>query len=74
MIASSINLDLSNYIIKLTHSNINISTTNAFSNIKVNQQNFVTKNLFDLPIERWKNEIKNDFEDVVKKMISFILQ
>ena len=35
-----INLDLSNYTIKLTHSNINISTANAFSNIKANQQNY----------------------------------
>lgn len=58
-----INLDLSNYKIKLTHSNINISTANAFSNIKAHKQNIVTENLSDLPIERWKNEVKNDFEN-----------
>ena len=58
-----VNLDLSNYKIKLTHSNINISTANAFSNIKAHKQNIVTENLSDLPIERWKNEVKNDFEN-----------
>jgi len=57
-----INLDLSNYTIKLTHSNINISTANAFSNIKVHKQNNVIENLSNLPIESWKNEVKNDFE------------
>ena len=60
-----INLDLSNYIIKLTHSNINISTANSFSNIKANHQNLVTENLSDLPIESWKNEVSNDFENNV---------
>ena len=60
-----INLDLSNYTIKLTHSNINISTANAFSNIKANHQNYILENLSDIPIERWKNEVKNDFENNV---------
>ena len=60
-----INLDLSNYTIKLIHSNINISTANAFSNIKAHQHSIVTENLSDLPIERWKNEVKNDFENNV---------
>jgi len=60
-----INLDLSNYTIKLIHSNINISTANAFSNIKAHQHSIVTENLSDLPIESWKNEVKNDFENYV---------
>ena len=60
-----INLDLSNYTIKLTHSNINISTANAFSKIKANEQNIVTENLSEQSIESWKNKVKNDFENNV---------
>ena len=65
-----INIDLSNYTIKLTHSNINISTANAFLNIKANQQNYILENSSDIPIERWKNEVKNDFNPSKSSLIS----
>lgn len=58
-------LDLSNYDIKIEYPDIHISTAEAYSGIvpKLSNQNF--KELIAEPIENWKMNIKNDFEQSV---------
>ncbi len=62
-----IDLDLSNYEIRLVFSKINISTKEAFSNIKPKKINSNLKeNIFN-PIKDWKKNISNDFEENIFK-------
>ena len=56
-----INLDLSDYKIEFFFSDLHISTADAYSNI-VPLPLFSLNNILDLPINRWRNKIVNDFE------------
>ena len=60
-------LDLSDYEIKLFYSNINISTKDAFNNIKSKNTNIKLDDIIFNPIKDWKRNIKNDFEENVFK-------
>ena len=60
-----INLDLSPYQIVLVKPNIAVSTPEAFRNIKPVEPDFNLREIENLPIEEWRNEVKNDFEKSV---------
>ena len=73
-----VNLDLSNYHIAVIYSNIHINTATAYSEFdkaegrrkKASPQkssfgNGRLENLIQMPIEKWKNNIVNDFEEPV---------
>lgn len=58
-----ITIDLSQYSIQLICPNIHISTATAFHNIKPRKAPFDLQEIHSLPIESWKENIYNDFEN-----------
>lgn len=63
----SINLDLSQYAIALVMPPAHVSTSEAYRGVKPAPVRRSLKELVELPIEQWKNHIKNDFEESVFK-------
>lgn len=62
----SIKLDLSNFYIALVYPNIYINTAKAYSSAHPKKSGRSLENdVLNLPIEQWKNNIHNDFEDSV---------
>ncbi|MDB5121719.1 MAG: ispE [Sphingobacteriales bacterium] len=61
----NITLNLSEYYKVLVMPPVHVSTQSAYSGIKAKQAEVSLKELINLPIEEWKNQIKNDFEDSV---------
>ena len=61
-VMNEIDLDLSEYEIRIINTGIHISTKDAFSEIVCNDANNSLQNLAFLPIEKWKESITNDFE------------
>lgn len=57
-----IDLDLSKFEIKIEYPNIHVGTTEAYVGVKPKPSTINLKELIQLPIERWKTNIKNDFE------------
>ena len=57
-----IDLDISDYEIRVINTGIHISTKEAFSEIVCDNTNNSLQNLAFLPIEKWKYSITNDFE------------
>jgi len=66
-IFSEIDLDLSKYYIAIIKPDIQIPTKLAFSNIKAEKPLKSLKELIKLPMLRWKDYIKNDFEENIFK-------
>jgi 4-diphosphocytidyl-2-C-methyl-D-erythritol kinase len=64
-ILERITLDLSNYKIVFVHSRIHISTAWAFVNIDPCRPSIQIKEVIKEPIQMWKQELKNDFENPV---------
>jgi 4-diphosphocytidyl-2-C-methyl-D-erythritol kinase len=62
---TSIDLDLSDYEIHLVNPEIHISTKEAYSNIVPETTQLPVEETIHLPIEDWKNRLKNDFEQIV---------
>lgn len=60
-----IGIDLSNYKIVIVHPGIHISTAWAFENITPQKPVRSVKEIIHQPIETWKNELKNGFEEPV---------
>lgn len=60
-----IDLDLSKFDIKIEYPNIHIGTVEAYADIHSKPSSKSLKNLIKLPIENWKNLVKNDFEDSI---------
>ncbi len=58
-------VDLSKYFLVLVKPNIHVSTPQAYKNVKVNMPEISIKDLIQLPIEEWKENIFNDFETSV---------
>jgi len=58
----SIDLDLSEYEIKIEYPEIHISTLEAYAGIVAKHSENKLKQLIKQPIETWKGKIKNDFE------------
>jgi len=64
-ILEQLNIDLSDFKILLVHPGIHINTTRAFSTVKPVLSKKSLKDIIQQPIETWKKELKNDFEDPV---------
>ena len=62
-ILEMIDLDLSNYKLLVVNPGIHINTAWAFSNIKPLTPKISVKEIIQQPIGRWKDELKNDFEE-----------
>jgi len=60
-----VNLDLSEYEILIIKPNISVNTRDAFKNILPAQAKFNLKMIENLPIDKWKDTIENDFEKSV---------
>ena len=63
-ILETIPVDLSSYKIVIVYPGIHISTEWAFSQLKVSHT-FQVSDAFKKPIETWKEELKNDFEEAI---------
>ena len=61
----SIDLDLSEFEIRLINPRIHISTKEAYSRVIPQIPELNVKEIIELPINEWKNFLKNDFEDSV---------
>ena len=61
-VMKEIDLDLSEYEIRIINTGIHINTKDAFSEIICDDTNNSLQNLSFLPIEKWKDSITNDFE------------
>ena len=61
-VMNDIDIDISEYEIRVINTGIHISTKEAFSEIVCNNTNNSLQNLAFLPIEKWKYSITNDFE------------
>lgn len=66
-IITPVKLDLKNYFIILVKPNVNIATAEAFKKINIEKNNFDLINLQNLPVQKWKGNIENDFEDTFLK-------
>ncbi len=64
-ILEPISLNLSSYDILLVNPGIHVNTAQAFSNIQPGKNNTDLKSLINCPIEDWKKNIINDFEETV---------
>lgn len=60
-----IDLNLSGYTLLLVKPNIYVSTKEAFAGVKPAEPDFDLRNLSELPIEQWREVVKNDFEDSI---------
>ena len=61
----SVNLDLSNYDIRVGYPNIHVSTAEAYSGVVPASRDINLKEVIQQPIETWKAIIKNDFENSI---------
>lgn len=61
----SIQINLSGKYLVLIHPGIHINTGLAYSNSKPAKPKESLKELIKLPIEKWKNNIINDFENII---------
>ena len=62
---TSIDLDLSNYEIRLVNPDIHISTKEAYSGIVPKTPVLSVDKIIELPIIEWKGKLKNDFEESI---------
>lgn len=61
----SIDLDLSEFEIRLINPRIHISTKEAYSRVIPQTPELNVKEIIEFPINEWKNFLKNDFEESV---------
>jgi 4-diphosphocytidyl-2-C-methyl-D-erythritol kinase len=69
---SNITLDLSQYYLVLVMPPVHVSTGEAYRGVKPGPSKTSLKDQILLPVENWKGEIKNDFEESVFKNHSSI--
>ena len=62
---SDINIDLSAYYILLIHPGFGVSTVEAYANIRPQKAIISSKEIIKQPIETWKGNLINDFEESV---------
>ncbi len=63
----AINLDLSEFEILIVKPNISVSTPDAYRDVIPAKPKFNLRDIENLPIEKWKDTIENDFEKSVFK-------
>ena len=73
-ILEPIALDLSKYKIEIICPNISISTAQAYSAITPKKPKVSLKEIIKTPIETWKNNLINDFEEVIFKQYPELLE
>ena len=62
----SMKLDLSKYYVVLVYPKIHINTAEAYSGVKPKMPNrSLEEDILTLPVEQWKENIHNDFEDSI---------
>ena len=61
----AISVDLTNYIIVLIHPGIHVQTAAAFKNVKPNASRTSLKQTIQFPIDKWRENLINDFETSV---------
>lgn len=62
---AEIDVDLSAYKIVLINPQIHIGTAEAYSNVKPEVPEVSLKSIIERPVQEWKGELKNDFENSV---------
>ena len=62
---TEINLDLSAYELKFIFPELHISTKDAYSGVVPKTPKLTVEEIIKLPINEWKNKLKNDFEKSV---------
>jgi 4-diphosphocytidyl-2-C-methyl-D-erythritol kinase len=62
---SSVDLDLSPYVLKFIFPEFHISTADAYGDITPKTPETNLLDLINQPIENWRGKVKNDFEDSV---------
>jgi 4-diphosphocytidyl-2-C-methyl-D-erythritol kinase len=62
-----INISLAKYFVVLVMPPVHINTANAYQDIKPGSSGFSLAGLENLPIEKWRDVLKNDFEVPVFK-------
>lgn len=67
-IFSEIDLNLSEYYILIVKPDIHINTKEAFSGIDPKKPRISIKELIKMPVNKWKTNIKNDFEEGIFKI------
>ena len=60
-----VKVDLSNYKVVIVKPPYSVSTAEAYRNIQPAKADFDLMNIASLPIDEWKNVIRNDFENSV---------
>jgi 4-diphosphocytidyl-2-C-methyl-D-erythritol kinase len=58
----AISVDLTNYVIVLVHPGIHVQTAAAFKNVKPDASRISLKQTIELPVEKWRDNLINDFE------------
>lgn len=61
----SIDLDLSDFEIRLINPGIHISTKESYSGVVPQIPKLSVEKIIELPINEWKNKLKNDFENSI---------
>ncbi|TAH25274.1 MAG: 4-(cytidine 5'-diphospho)-2-C-methyl-D-erythritol kinase [Cytophagales bacterium] len=59
----NINVSLKGKYIVLIYPNIFVSTKEAYAGVKPQKPQFNLRNIAELPIQEWRNNLKNDFEE-----------
>lgn len=59
---SDYDLNLNDYRVEVVFPHIHVSTKEAYDGIKIKQSEVDLRDQLQLPIQEWKNSIKNDFE------------
>jgi 4-diphosphocytidyl-2-C-methyl-D-erythritol kinase len=73
-ILTPIDLDLSKYSIEIRCPDIYISTAEAYSAIALTKTEVSLKKIIKMPVKKWKNVLKNDFEEAIFKQYPELLQ
>jgi 4-diphosphocytidyl-2-C-methyl-D-erythritol kinase len=60
-----IDLDLKDLFLVIIYPGIHVSTAEAYSMIQPTKPSFSLENLQQLPLEKWRDQVKNDFEKPV---------
>ena len=68
----SVDLDLSEFEIRLINPGIHISTQEAYNGVLPRTPELSLEEIIELPINEWKNKLQNDFEDSIFTQYSSI--
>jgi len=64
--------ELNNYIVKVVKPPVFVSTAQAYSGVTPKRPNILLRDLLELPVEKWRDTIENDFEKTIFKQFPII--